>query len=140
MCVYLYFKFQVSCLNLISFRQGVILHPRPPFTHTHTHRERTPKRPAQISVKLPFFFKTIKIIMHVSENNNFPLTKHIHSPVSHLLKKWDSSSLQWALASKLKKMIQDCCTIARRTDKCWWNVQVFIKAINCIYIHWGFEC
>ena len=45
MCVYLRVKFKVSSIILTSFRQGLILSPPPPHTHTS---KRNPKKPTQI--------------------------------------------------------------------------------------------
>ena len=76
-------------------------------------------------------------------SKQFPQTKQIHSSLSHLLKSWSSSSLQWTAVSKL---IRHCCAFTPRTDGLWlWrtvmlvcrNIQVATITIDWIRLWRG---
>ena len=63
------------------------------------------------------FYLTLKVIMYVCPKSFPQKTRtRVHSSVSHLLKTWSSSSLQWTPALKL---IQYCCALIRRADAYW---------------------
>ena len=69
--------------------------------------------------------------------------KNVHSFRCHLLKRWNSSCLQWTAVWKL---IRHCCTPIQSTDVCWiWftvtlvykNMQVATVTIDCIQLQQG---
>ena len=84
--------------------------------------------------------------VYLTQNHNvrkcqeFSQINHVQSSVSHLSKKWSSSSPQWAAFSEL---IQHCCALTSRADVCrvWWtvtlicrNIQVATITIDCIQL------
>lgn len=69
--------------------------------------------------------------------------KNVHSFRCHLLKRWNSSCLQWTAVWKL---IRHCCTLIQSTDVCWiWftvtliykNMQVATVTIDYIQLQQG---